>query len=69
MKLLTTLGLIKENCFLVKRRLPMRAADLVVGRAKKPSPSEFVFRFDAWFSHQAANANRWAEKVKRNVQN
>ena len=33
-------------------------ADLVVGRAKKPNPSESIFRFDAWLSHQAANASR-----------
>jgi hypothetical protein len=38
----------------------MRAADLVVGREKWMSPSESIFRFDGWFSHQAANASRWA---------
>jgi hypothetical protein len=39
----------------------MRAADLVVGRAKLRSSSESVFRFDAWLSQQAANASRWVE--------
>jgi hypothetical protein len=42
------------------RRPTMRAADLVVGRAKSRSPSESIFRFVGCFSHQAANASRWA---------
>ena len=29
----------------------MRVADLVVGRANKPSPSESIFRFVGWFPH------------------
>ena len=36
----------------------MRIADLVEGREKLRSPSERVFSFDTWFSHQAANASR-----------
>jgi hypothetical protein len=39
-------------------------ADLVVGRAKLRSPSESIFRFVGWFSHQAANAPRWAPRRK-----
>jgi len=38
--------------------LTQRAVDLVVGRAKLRSSSESIFRFDAWFAHQAANASR-----------
>jgi hypothetical protein len=30
------------------------------GPCKKRSPSESIFRFDGWFSHQAANASHWA---------
>jgi len=37
-------------------QLTMRAADLVVSHAKKRSPSDSVFRFVGWLSHQAANA-------------
>jgi hypothetical protein len=38
--------------------LTKRAADLVVGQCKKLSPGEEFFRFDARFSHKAANASR-----------
>ena len=36
-------------------------ADLVVRAAlESPSRPGAFFRFDSWFSHQAANASRWA---------
>jgi hypothetical protein len=40
----------------------MHAADFVVGRAKKQSPSERIFSFPWLALSQAANASRWAEK-------
>src|SRR5262245_36480824 len=38
----------------------MRAADLVLGRAKSSVQANAFFRLVGWFSHQAANASRWA---------
>ena len=53
-------------------RLTMRAADLVVRAAlEPPSRRGAFFRFVSWFSHQAANAGRWAlaefEKLQRGI--
>ena len=43
-------------------------ADLVVRAAKEPlSRRGAFFRFVGWFSHQAANASRWAHKVFSNA--
>jgi hypothetical protein len=44
----------------------MRAADLVVRTAlEPPSRRAALFRFVGWFSHQAANASRWAANQMR----
>ncbi len=41
-------------------------ADLVVRAAlEPPSRRGAFFRFDGWFSHQAANASRWAATSER----
>jgi len=41
-----------------KRQPTMRAADLVVGRAKSRVQAKAFFRFVSWSPHQAANASR-----------
>jgi len=45
----------------LKSQAPNKACtERLVGRAKSCVSAKTLFRFDGWFSHQAANAYRWA---------